>query len=158
MIQARICILYLAATGGLAFAQSYAGSITSAGCGSFQGAASFNGAITGVDLYSDGVYLGTTTSGPNASGALAWSFAFPPSLMDNQVHHIYAMFSGATNYEGAPVPLTNSPTSVECSPGSSGYQYTYSDSFTSIIPATGPQTAQFRRILGAAFTLAQVQT
>jgi hypothetical protein len=63
MIQARICILYFAAAGGLAFAQSYSGSITSASCKSISGTATVNGAPASVDVYSDGVYLGTTQIG-----------------------------------------------------------------------------------------------
>jgi hypothetical protein len=39
------------------------------------------------------------------------------------------MYSGSVNYAGAPVPLGNSPQSVQCYASSTGYQYTYTDSF-----------------------------
>ena len=74
MIQARICILYLAAAGGLAFAQSYSGGITSADCTSLTGKATVNGQPSAVDLYSDGVYLGTARAG------FSWVFTIPAAL------------------------------------------------------------------------------
>ena len=98
----------------------------SAGCGNFLGTATSGGTPTGVDLYADGlspstgVYLGT------AAAASQWSFAMPASVKDNQLHAIYAVFTGTT------VPLTDSPQVIQCNTASTGYQYSYSDSFTSI--------------------------
>ena len=50
----------------------------------------------------------------------------PASVKDNQLHAIYAVFTGTT------VPLTDSPQVIQCNTASTGYQYSYSDSFTSI--------------------------
>jgi hypothetical protein len=68
MMRSRVCILYLATAGGLAFAQSYSGQITSAGCGTITGTATVNGQNSNVDLYSDNVYIGTASAGSS------WSF------------------------------------------------------------------------------------
>jgi hypothetical protein len=102
-----------------AFAQSYSGSITSASCKSISGTATVNGAPASVDVYSDGVYLGTTQIG------YVWSFGVPQTVMDNQVQVITAMFGGTT------VPVGNSqyPQSIECQTSSGGYSYSFTDTF-----------------------------
>src|ERR1700691_1934171 len=133
MIHARFCILYLMAAGGLGFAQGYSGQFTSAACNTFQGTAnSDNGGpatATGVDLYSDGVSLGTATSYNAGSNDFPWYFGAPTTVKDNQVHAISAMYSGTS------VPLQNSPQSLQCTSTSTGYAYSYTDSFASINPA-----------------------
>jgi RHS repeat-associated protein len=49
--------------------------------------------------------------------------------MDNQVHVISAMYSNSSSWSGAPVPLANSPQSIQCQTSSSGYQYSFADNF-----------------------------
>lgn len=124
MIQARICILYLAAAGGVAVAQTYSGAITTANCGSITGTATVNGQPSEVDLWSDGVYIGTASA-----SAILWTFTTPATLKDNQVHVISAMYTGSSSYSGAPVPLAKSPQSLECTTSSLGYHYSFTDPF-----------------------------
>jgi hypothetical protein len=130
MIPARTCILYLAAT-GLALAQGYSGQLTAAGCGNSKsgiwGNASYYSNATSVDVYSDGVYLGTVPSG-SASTDYYWNFSTPATVKDNQVHAITAMYGGTS------IPLKNSPQNLQCNSTSTGYSYTYTDNFTSINP------------------------
>jgi hypothetical protein len=143
MTTLRVAILCVAA-GGALLGQSYNGSITSAGCSGITGWA-WNSASpqTTVDvaLYNGTAYLGSwpasAYSAPNGNDYSGFTIPIPSTLQDNQVHALTVSYGAAqTNGTQINIPIGNSTTqfttTIQCAPTSAGYQYYFTDSFSSI--------------------------
>jgi hypothetical protein len=110
------CILYLALGSGLLLGQSYQGNLDGAGCGSIFGYAwNYTATPISVDIYDSTVYVTTVAAnmytGNSDSinpdgGYRGFSLDTPAVLKDNQIHSIYARYSGPRCHRRArPGPL-----------------------------------------------------
>jgi RHS repeat-associated protein len=118
-------VLCFALGGGVLLAQQ--GALTGAGCGSITGwSQTNNGAFDPVDIYDGAVYLASVTIPESSSYPTDFLMVTPANVMDNQIHSIYVYFGGTTT------PLPGSPISIQCTPGSTGYQYGFTDTFQNI--------------------------
>jgi len=122
----------------VAFPQSYNGSHDASNCSIIGGWAVDNNQLDtpiNVDIYDGNNYV-TTTSANLYRSDLGWihyyhafNIATPASLKNNSNHTINVKYGG-TN-----LLLPNTGQLLNCAPSSTGYQYYYSDTFSSINPA-----------------------
>ncbi len=129
---------YAAFGSGLLFAQSLTGNLDAAGCGSITGWA-YNGSTTqiSVDFYDGATFITTVVANQNSGSdsiinGVEHGFVLytPSTLKDNQIHTIYARYSGTT------VNLGSDPRTIQCDSSSTGYQYYYTDTLETINTAT----------------------
>src|SRR6266478_4199379 len=120
------------------FAQSYQGNIDAANCSIIGGWAEDTnnlGSSINVDIYDGTTFVTTAPASYYRSdvGYHAYTILTPASLKNSQYHYIYVKYGG-TN-----LLLSNSDQPLYCSATSNGYQYYYSDNFSTIDPAAWSQ-------------------
>ena len=120
-------------------AQSYSGYLDAADCNSVAGwawNASLPNSPINVDIYDGSTWVTTVSANQfrqdllNAgigNGYHGFSLSTPSAFRDGQVHSLSARFGGTST------DITNSPHGLSCSQIGGGYQYYYSDQFSSII-------------------------
>jgi hypothetical protein len=134
----RLLPALLLLAGGAVFGQSYNGYFDIGDCSALQGwawdANQPNTAIN-VDLYDDSTLIETVAANLYradlqaagiGNGYHSFVYNTSPSLKNGQNHTIHVKIAGST------FELNNSPRTINCPTGSTGYQYYYSDSLTSI--------------------------
>ena len=119
---------------------SYTGNLEHVGCDTISGWAWYSNSPNGpwpVDIYSDSVYVTTVQANmyradlPSegyGNGDHGFSFATPPALKDGQNHTITADLA----WTGVYLNVTAPTNVLNCPAGSTGYQYYYSDTLSSI--------------------------
>src|SRR5882762_8837786 len=121
-----------------ALAQNYQGYLDAANCSIIGGWAydSNNlGSSINVDIYDGATFVTTAPANQYRSdvGYHAYTILTPASLKNSQYHYIYVKYGGTS------LLLNNSDQPLYCNSTSNGYQYYYSDNFSSIDPAAWSQ-------------------
>ncbi len=119
-------------------AQSYQGYLEAANCSTMSGwlwDASNPNASVWVDLFDGATLIDTVNANQYradlkamglGTGKYGWSYNTPPSLKNGQNHVLHGYVAGTA------LELGNSPMTLNCPAGATGYQYYYSDALASV--------------------------